>query len=338
MFEWQAGPNEGGQRLDRLLRKKFPEESLSKFFSIIRKKKVRVNGKRADGKQRIEAGDMISIYAEMRYNSPTENPSAGGGSKKLIKAIDSTIPARQSLKGMNVIWEDGDILLLHKDSGVASQPGSGIAAGSSLVEKLWYYLDKEKSEEQRQKEKTEAFRPALAHRLDKETSGLVLAAQTADALRKLNELIRWRRIDKEYLALVKGNVFKEDGEIKLALERQDSRQGAKMVVGQLGKQAHTRYKVEEHLGDLTLVRIFLETGRMHQIRAHFAQIGHPLLGDTRYGDFSENRRVRKEYGLRRLFLHAETLRWRWKGEKRGFTAAIPAELQKVIEKLRSEKV
>jgi subtilisin family serine protease len=152
------------------------------------------------------------------------------------------------------------------------------------------------------------FAPSLIHRLDKETSGALLIAKTGSRLRGLSETLRAGRLRKRYLALVSGVPARSEGEIDVPLAREDSSAGAKARIG-AGKRAMTRYRILKNTGSYSLLQVIIETGRMHQIRAHLAHLGHPVAGDTRYHRPSEARRQRRELGLDRIFLHAEALSW-----------------------------
>ena len=166
---------------------------------------------------------------------------------------------------------------------------------------------------------------------------MIIAALHGDTLRELTRMIREHEVDKFYFALVKGNLKKDKGTINETLTRTDAAKGSKMKVGETGKDAQkavTHYRVKQHYEGYDLVKIKLETGRMHQIRAHFASIGHPLLGDTRYGDFALNREVKKTLGLNRLFLHSCRLEFTWQGDKKVFDCPLPKELQSVINQLK----
>ena len=198
------------------------------------------------------------------------------------------------------------------------------------------YLTEPTTEEWGKKECLD-FKPTIAHRLDQETSGMIIAALHGDTLRDFTRLIREHEVDKYYFALVKGNLKKDRGTINESLLRTDSAKGSKMLVGQESDKAQkaiTHYRVKQHYEGYDLVKIELETGRMHQIRAHFASIGHPLLGDTRYGDFALNREVKKQFGLNRLFLHSCRLEFDWQGEHKVYDCPLPKELQNVIKQLK----
>ena len=368
--------NFANMRLDRFLRKAFPEESLSVFFAVIRKKKVRVNGVVGKANQMLAEGDVVNIYENFKSVSETDESgndkqsssiklSAGGdpssSNQNNATKQDAWIPSEQSSSRMTVtgfaknkstwgksasaaekqahwgahelefVIQNEDYVIVNKPSGLASQPGSGTRPGESLVEYLWEWGRNEGLD----------FKPTIAHRLDQETSGMIIAALHGDTLRDFTRLIREHEVDKYYFALVKGNLKKDRGTINESLLRTDNAKGSKMLVGQDDEKAQkaiTHYRVKQHYEGYDLVKIKLETGRMHQIRAHFASIGHPLLGDTRYGDFALNREVKKQFGLNRLFLHSCRLEFDWQGEHKVFDCPLPKELQSVIKQLKPLRI
>ena len=368
--------NFANMRLDRFLRKAFPEESLSVFFAVIRKKKVRVNGVVGKANQMLAEGDVVNIYENFKSVSETDESgndkqsssiklSAGGdpssSNQNNATKQDAWIPSEQSSSRMTVtgfaknkstwgkstsaaekqahwgahelefVIQNEDYVIINKPSGLASQPGSGTRPGESLVEYLWEWGKNEGLD----------FKPTIAHRLDQETSGMIIAALHGDTLRDFTRLIREHEVDKYYFALVKGNLKKDRGTINESLLRTDNAKGSKMLVGQDDEKAQkaiTHYRVKQHYEGYDLVKIKLETGRMHQIRAHFASIGHPLLGDTRYGDFALNREVKKQFGLNRLFLHSCRLEFDWQGEHKVFDCPLPKELQNVIKQLKPLRI
>jgi 23S rRNA pseudouridine955/2504/2580 synthase len=205
---------------------------------------------------------------------------------------------------LTFVFQNSDFAVLNKPCGLASQSGSGVREEECLVGILhaWAY------------EQDLDFKPTLVHRLDKETSGLIIAALSGQALREFGSIIRERKIKKEYLALVKGNMPKKSGKINAPLPGEE-------------RNSETNWVVEKSFAECDLVRVSLETGRKHQIRIHFAQIGHPLLGDSKHGDFALNRKFKKDYGLSRLFLHAALLEFNWKGEKITLEEPLPEELR-----------
>lgn len=315
--------NFANMRLDRFLRKAFPNEPLSTFFAILRKKKVRVNGIHAKAPQMLREGDTVDIYENFKsLENQTQNASApqkSWGSEARFANRDFV------QNNLNLALEKEDFVVVDKPSGIPSQPGTGTRKGESLVEMLWQWGADGRLD----------FKPTIAHRLDEETSGLLIAALHGDTLREFTRMLREHKIQKTYFALVKGNLKKERGTIKATLERTDSKAGAKMKTGtETGVSAITHYAVKEHLKGYDLVKINLETGRMHQIRAHFESVGHPLVGDSRYGDFALNREFKKEFGLKRLFLHSARLEFEWKGEHIIVESPLPMELRAVVKKLK----
>ena len=332
--------NFANMRLDRFLRKAFPDESLSVFFAVIRKKKVRVNGVIGKANQMLAEGDTVCIYENFKSvgeDDTEQRPETDGAQAKSGFAKNKSTwgkalsPAEKQsgwgAKELDIVLQTEDYVIVNKPSGLASQPGSGTRPGESLVEYLWEWGRREGLD----------FKPTIAHRLDQETSGMLIAALHGDTLRDFTRMIREHEVEKFYFALVKGNLKKEKGTITESLTRTDAAKGSKMKVGETGKDAQkaiTHYRVKQHYEGYDLVKIKLETGRMHQIRAHFASIGHPLLGDSRYGDFALNREAKKELGLHRLFLHSCRLEFEWKGERKVFDCPLPKELQSVIDKLK----
>ena len=185
--------NFANMRLDRFLRKAFPDESLSVFFAILRKKKVRVNGVIGKANQMLQEGDTVCIYENLKSIGATTKSTWGKEQSPSEKK--SAWGARE----LDIILETEDYLVVNKPSGMPSQPGSGTRPGESLVEHLWEWGKQEHLD----------FKPTLAHRLDQETSGLLLVALHGDTLRDLTRLIREHEVKKFYMALVKGNLEKE---------------------------------------------------------------------------------------------------------------------------------
>ena len=175
----------------------------------------------------------------------------------------------------------------------------------------------------------DAERPGIVHRLDKDTSGLMVVARTDEAHRALSRAIKERRVKREYLAMVHGSPRSRSGTIDAPLGRDFRAPERRAVGGRGSRDARTHFEVEEKLGPLTLVRVRLETGRTHQIRAHFAAIGHPLVADSRYGG-------KIEHGLQRQFLHSATLGFTHPvtGEELRFESALPPDLRAALDAAR----
>jgi 23S rRNA pseudouridine955/2504/2580 synthase len=356
LVEIVISPNDAGQRAERFLRRWFPLLATGRLQSLFRRKEIKVAKKAIDQGYLLKAGEVLQVFGireEETERTEKNAPSADAG---------------RSNPPPPIVFEDHDLLVVNKPSGMAAHPGSGILPGTSLIERVRAYLatasasqKKSKVPKIRPRHETEEpqdapleellfggsnegltpgwgmelFSPSLVHRLDKETSGVLLVAKTGSALRELTEALRAGKIRKRYLALVVGHPEPASGTIDAALARQDSAAGAKSYVAdedEAGKRSVTRYKTIRTVGDYALLQVIIETGRMHQIRAHLAHIGHPIVGDTRYSGErpAEVRERMKRLGLKRLFLHAEELSWKDGATKRTFNAPLPEELGKVV--------
>jgi 23S rRNA pseudouridine955/2504/2580 synthase len=295
-----------GIRLHKWLRKQFPSLPLSAVHRSLRTKKVRLNEKRAKGEEVLYEGDIVQLFfdpgGEMLQKSSTP-PSP-------------PVPDALLKKNFPVLYEDEEIVAINKPPGIPVHPGSKTSAGRSIIE----LANAKYSENIR-----------LAHRLDKNTSGVLLLAKNGGSLRTLLKDLKAGLFQKQYRALVFGHVPQESGVIDLPLQRQEK--GIKMIAGR-GKQSVTHYTVQQKFHDCSLVSVELETGRTHQIRAHFAAIGHPIVGDDQHGDFSKNKMFQKKFGLKRQFLHAHTLVFPHPNTREQITlvAPLPGDLQSVLDK------
>ena len=275
MQKFVLNKNDAGQRLDKFLCKSLKGIPMSLLYKYIRKKRVKVNGKRAKENQMLNVGDVIELYI------PDEFSKTEADSSEFDKVKASPV----------IVYEDENILVCEKRAGMLSHTGdkgeNGAAAipeRDTLIFLIRAYLYK-KGEYDPADEKS--FAPALANRLDRNTGGLILAAKNAETLRELNRLIRDGAVDKRYLCAVHGAPAPKSGTLRGFLFKNSKtktvtvynspRQGAKEII--------TSYKTEKYSKehDLSLLEVHLETGRTHQIRAHFASIGHPLLGEGKYG-------------------------------------------------------
>ena len=265
--------NDSGQRLDKFLTKKFKNLPISMMYKLIRKKKITVNRKRAKENQILEENDLILIFA------PDD-------------VISDTAPKHIATKGkISVAYEDENILIAEKEAGLLVHSDTQ-EEGDTLIDRITAYLI---SKEEYIPENENSFAPALCNRIDRNTEGLVIAAKNASALREMNEIIKDRLIEKKYLAVVHGAVNPKNGEIKLFLEK-DSKDNLVRVKNRETKNAKasiTKYKTiaETQNRELSLLEVELITGRTHQIRASFAHIGHPLLGDGKYAVNKKDREM-----------------------------------------------
>ena len=279
--------HEAGQRLDNYLIKILKGVPKSHIHRIIRAGEVRLNKKRCKPDSRIQTGDLLRI-------PPVRTAEKQRSSENRTQAV----PARE----FTIIYEDDALLVIDKPAGVAVHGGSGVSFG--VIEQI-------------RRARPEAGYLELVHRLDKDTSGLLMIAKKRSALVKLHEAIRNDHPKKIYLALGVGKLPNDSFHVKLPLFKYTGAQGEKMVrVSEDGQSAHTIFRVLNHFSDdllhqvglsqLTLVQATLKTGRTHQIRVHLQSQQCPIAGDERYGDYQANKRLQK-LGLKRMFLHAAEL-------------------------------
>ncbi len=270
MREITVGANDAGQRVDKFLSKAFRQLPASLMYKAIRKKDIRRNGKRCAVSERLQAGDILTVYLP----EDALNPSAAPDFMRASGALD-------------VVYEDANLLLLNKPAGLLVHP-DGREYGDTLIARIQRYLY-EKGEYNPQAE--QSFAPALVNRIDRNTFGIVMAAKTADALRILNAKLKSREIEKHYLCLVYGYMPKSSDTLEAYLDK-DERQNRVYIhrAQGSGQKIRTRYTVLGAKNGISLLDIDLLTGRTHQIRAHLASVGHPLVGDGKYGKNGPNRR------------------------------------------------
>lgn len=300
-----VGPGEEGQRIDNFLLRVLKGVPRSHVYRLLRRGEVRVNGKRSRPEHRLVAGDTVRL-PPVRTAMP-EGPSR--------------VPAapREAVRSA-IIHEDSRMLALDKPSGLAVHGGSGLAFG--VIETLRALYPGESLE--------------LAHRLDRDTSGVLIVARDRASLRAVHALLREGNVDKRYLTLLKGRWTLGRKRITAPLKT-NLRQGGERVVKvhEDGKEAASTFEPVRRFGArATLVEVGLHTGRTHQIRVHAAFAGHPVAGDDKYGDREFDREM-KSLGLRRMFLHAHSIAFTWPdtGRPCQIVAPLPAELENVLERL-----
>jgi len=295
-----------GQRIDNFLLTLLKGVPRSYVYRILRRGEVRVNKGRIKAAYRLQEGDMVRV-PPVRVAEPKEQPRPH---ERVLQQLQDA-----------VLYEDKRLLVLNKPAGIAVHGGSGLSYG--VIEALRVLRPDEKQME-------------LVHRLDRETSGCLLVAKRRSALRALHELLRTNQVDKSYVALLAGQWDRKRANVDAPLLKNTLQGGERVVrVDPEGKPALTRFRVLERLSDATLVEAKPVTGRTHQIRVHALHLGHPILGDAKYGDSQMNRACR-ERGLRRLFLHAASIRFRWPGEDKDQLIEAPLEpgLEQFLAELR----
>ncbi|MEM9256942.1 MAG: 23S rRNA pseudouridine(955/2504/2580) synthase RluC [Pseudomonadota bacterium] len=298
--------HDSGQRLDNFLNRELKGVPKARIYRALRKGEVRVNKGRVRADYRLVAGDMVRI-PPLRRPGNDDSP-----------VIPGYWPAELEQR---VVYEDGDLLVIDKPSGLAVHGGSGLDYG--LIECLRQMRPKQRYLE-------------LVHRLDRDTSGLILLAKRGSTLKELHRQLREKRVEKRYLLIVEGHWPKHCQLVDAPLEKNHLQSGERMVkVSGSGKRAMTEFSVIERLSGATLLEARPITGRTHQIRVHALHTGHPILGDRKYGS-EKGEIVAREAGLQRLCLHASRLRFELPGgELLALDAPLEVSLEGVLKRLRA---
>lgn len=277
--------NDSNQRLDRFLKKYLSEAPQSFIYKMLRKKNIKLNGKKANPETEIVEGDVIELYLS------DETIEKFMGSNKVQKS--KLVP--------RIIYEDDNILLINKPVGVLSHSADR-EYGNNIVDSMIHYLY-EKGEYNPRVEKT--FKPSICNRLDRNTSGIIIGAKNYEALKILNHSIKEGNVHKFYKTIVKG-IVKKEGIIEGFLTKNEELNKVSVLDEEKedSKRIITKIKVLRTSKEYSLLEIELITGRTHQIRAHLSSIGHPVIGDVKYGDKRINKFFSENYGLESQFLHA----------------------------------
>lgn len=283
----QVTPQESGQRLDRLLMKYMQLAPKSFIYKMLRKKNIKLNGKRAEGAQKLCVGDEITLYLA--------EDTIDGFRQREERVV---IPEEQSIS-LEVLFEDENILVINKPVGMLSQKAN--RQDTSLVEYILEYLSLQ--------EESQTFKPGICNRLDRNTSGLVVAGKTVQGLQWMNRLFRERDLKKYYLCIVKGRMEK-GSRIEGYLTKNTNHNMVSIssypVPG--ADRIETEYEpLQEGMfqgNPYTLLKVHLLTGKSHQIRAHLQSIGHPIVGDGKYGQKDMYHLFKKRFGVRYQQLHA----------------------------------
>ena len=286
MKEFIIGKNDAGQRLDRFISKAVPLLPPALLQKYIRIKRIKLNGKRAERDQRLQENDVLQLYINDEF---FDKPSEENMFLTLFKP------------SLDIVYEDENIMLLNKRPGLVVHADETEKV-NTLINHIQAYLYQKKEWNPRWEN---AFTPALCNRIDRNTGGIVIAAKNAETLRIINEKIALHEMEKHYLCITLGRMTPPEGKIDCFLLKDEAKKQVsvyhKPIPG--GKSAVTLYKTLKTKGELSLVEVQLLTGRTHQIRASFADAGHPLLGDGKYGNGDKNRR----YGETRQALYSYKL-------------------------------
>lgn len=291
MQELHVTANEAGQRLDKLLAKFLNQAPKSFLYKMMRKKNIVLNGKKCTGNEKLKQGDSIKLFFS---DETIEKFSAG----------TYVTPKKEKINMLPIIYEDEQVLLMNKPVGVLSQKAKD--SDVSAVEILINYLIETN---QLSKEQFRTFHPSICNRLDRNTSGILVVGKTLPALQEMNRFFKERTIAKYYRCLVKGRVIKNEDYIKgyLVKDQKTNKVSITKKKTEEGVPIETEYCVIQSNDEVSLLEVHLITGKTHQIRAHLASIGHPIIGDYKYGDKQINEMYRQEYGLKSQLLHAYRL-------------------------------
>jgi len=297
-----------GLRLDSFLASRLSEISRTRIQHAIHDGDILVNQRIAKSSYRLREGDQIEI------DLPEPPP---------VELVPENIP-------LNIVYEDADVIVVNKPAGMVVHPGAGIESGT-LANALVHHFNS-------LSKKAGRIRPGIVHRLDKDTSGLLVVAKNDIAHERLSDQFRDRQVFKMYIALVYGRLAKDRGEIQERIGRgTHNRTRMAVLKGGAGRPAHTIFEVAARYQEFTLLNVQIKTGRTHQIRVHLAHIGHPVVGDSTYGGgrVNEIRDVetrRAAQSLGRHFLHAEKLAFSHPrtGEPLEFTSPLPNELNRLL--------
>ena len=313
MKEIVINENEAGQRLDKFLGKLLKEAPASFYYKMLRKKNIVLNGKKATGNEKLTAGDSIKLF----LSDETFEKFAG---KRQTNDLAASVPNI----ALEIVYEDHDVLAINKPAGMLSQKAKkeDISANEYILQ---YLLESGTIT----RESLHTFKPSVCNRLDRNTSGILVAGKTLNGLQQMSKAFRERSMEKYYLAIVAGHIskprriegfLKKDGVNNQVTILSEPSNDAKPII--------TEYSPLKLIGHVTLLEDHLITGRSHQIRAHLASIGHPVIGDTKYGNPRLNREFLKNAGVTHQLLHAYRL---FLADGTKIQADAPKEFERALE-------
>ena len=317
MKEIVINENEAGQRLDKFLGKLLKEAPASFYYKMLRKKNIVLNGKKATGNEKLTAGDSIKLF----LSDETFEKFAG---KRQTNDLAASVPNI----ALEIVYEDHDVLAINKPAGMLSQKAKkeDISANEYILQ---YLLESGTIT----RESLHTFKPSVCNRLDRNTSGILVAGKTLNGLQQMSKAFRERSMEKYYLAIVAGHISKPrriEGFLK-----KDEKNNQVTILSEPSNDAKpiiTEYRPLKLVGQVTLLEVHLITGRSHQIRAHLASIGHPVIGDTKYGNTRLNREFLKNAGVTHQLLHAYRL---FLADGTKIQADAPKEFERALEYQRT---
>jgi 23S rRNA pseudouridine1911/1915/1917 synthase len=302
----RPAPEDKGLRLDQFLARRLQNVSRSQVQHLNRSGAVQIEGRLEKSGYRIRGSETVEID---------------------LNALEPATLTPEHIP-LQIVYEDSDIAVIEKPAGLVVHPGSGVRSGT-LVHALLYHF-------RNLSDFGGEGRPGIVHRIDKWTSGLLIVAKNNETHALLGKAFQNRKIEKTYLALVHGRMSQDSGTIEKQVARHPTIRTRMAVLENRGRMAHTEYKSVETFQEFCLLEVKIKTGRTHQIRVHLSAIGHPVVGDSVYGERS-NKAFEKKYGpLNRYFLHATRLRFHHPktGSELEFHSELPLELQNLLGRLR----
>lgn len=309
MKEYIVGKNEAGKRLDKLLLKVLNQAPSSFVYKMLRKKNIKLNEKKADGNELLTEGDRIQIYlSDETFGKFHADTAAYGDGKMDVLSQDQTEQKkRRELKPSEILYADADVMIMNKPAGILSQKAA--PGDDSINEQMIRYL---LAQGKLTREQLETYTPSVCNRLDRNTSGIVMAGISLVGSQELSRMLKRRSLNKYYLALVAGRV--EKAETHTAYLKKDERTNTVVVSQDVpanatqsvhdGQRIVTEYRPLYTNQDYTLLEVHLITGKTHQIRAHLAYLNHPIIGDAKYGRKRLNQEFRQSFGIQNQCLHA----------------------------------
>ncbi len=331
MRELIIDENSSGQRLDRFLGKYMTKAPSSFFYKMMRKKNITLNGKKCEGTERVQTGDVVKLFlADETIEQFRELPKIPS-TKAPTGQLRAGIKPPSEVK-LNIVYEDNDIVLVNKPAGMLSQKAQ--PEDLSLTEYLISYLLRSGKITETQ---LETFRPSVCNRLDRNTSGIVICGRSLRGSQEMSKLLKNRTLRKRYICLVKG-VLKGEQRIEGHLTKDEKTN--QVTIHRMPVDGSvpivTVYRNLLDNDQVTLLEVELITGKSHQIRAHLASIGHGIIGDMKYGDAVMNKAFSDRYGLRIQLLHAWKVNFPNMGEgferlsRKEFTANVPPIMKRVL--------